>query len=251
MLKAIFFDLDDTLLVTDATHREAVTASCAEAARRCSAIDAGCLEAVYLEVGREVWLSSDLPQIQESAVEFRRKIWAAALERVGVRDELLTDLLAAHHTEERQAGYRLFPDALATLQCLHGRYHLGIITNGMTEIQREKIERLGIEPYFDTILISQEVGIAKPDAGIFQRALSRVRCEPWEAVMVGDSLARDIAGARSAGLHSLWVRLDRPADLWPDPFPAREGDGLVAMQRTAHAILERLADLLPWLERQT
>jgi putative hydrolase of the HAD superfamily len=251
MLKAIFFDLDDTLLVTDATHREAVTASCAEAARRCSAIDVGCLEAAYLEVGREIWLTSDLPQVRESAVEFRRKLWAAALERVGVRDEMLTDLLAAHHTEGRRAGYRLFPDALATLQRLHRRYYLGIITNGLTEIQREKIDRLGIEPYFDTILISQEVGIAKPDAGIFHQALSRARCEPWEAVMVGDSLARDIAGAQAAGMHSLWVRLGRPADVWPDPFPASVSDGPGSTQRTDHAILERLADLLPWLERQT
>jgi putative hydrolase of the HAD superfamily len=258
MLKAIFFDLDDTLLVTDAAHREAVAASCAEAARRCPAVDAACLEAVYLQVGREMWLSFDLPRMQESAVEIRRTLWAAALDRVGVTDEWLTDALAAHHTEERRARYRLFPDALATLQRLHRRYHLGLITNGLTEIQREKIERLGIEPYFETILISQQVGMAKPDAGIFQQALSRVPCEPWEAVMVGDSLARDIAGARAAGLHTLWVRLDRPRELWsdlsPSPSPARgggtEGGEAVLVEQTAHGVLDCLEELLPWLEQQ-
>jgi putative hydrolase of the HAD superfamily len=258
MLKAIFFDLDDTLLVTEPAHRDAVAASCAEAARRCSAIEVVDLEAAYLHVGREMWLSFDLPQMQESALEIRRQIWAAALERVGIRDERLADLLAAHHSEERRARYRLFPDALATLQRLHGRYHLGLITNGLTEIQREKIERLGIEGYFDTILISQQVGIAKPDAGIFQRALSQVPCEPWEAVMVGDSLARDIAGAQAAGLHTLWVRLGRARELWqdltPGPFPAREGGaeggGAGLVEETVHAILEGLEELLPWLERQ-
>lgn len=248
MLKAIFFDLDDTLLVTEPAHREAVAVSCGEAARRCRAIDASGLEAAYLQVGREMWLSFDLPSMRESAIEIRRKLWATALERVGASDDLLADALAAHHTEERRSRYRLFPDALSTLQRLHRRYHLGIITNGLTEIQQEKIERLGIEPYFDTILISQAVGIAKPDAGIFERALGALPCEPWEAVMVGDSLARDIAGARTAGLHTLWVRLGRPRELWaegdlePVPGPARP---------SGHAILECLGDLLSWLEQQS
>jgi phosphoserine phosphatase len=300
MLKAIFFDLDDTLLVTDASYREAVAASCAEAARRCAAIHAERLQEMYLQVGRELWLSFDLPRMQESAVEIRRKIWAEALRRVGVEDEPLADFLGLHHAEERRAGYRLFPGALEVLKQLHGRCHLGIITNGLTEIQKEKIDRLGIEPYFDTLLISQEVGIAKPDAGIFQLALERVPCEPWEAVMVGDSLARDIAGARGAGMHSLWVRLGRPRELWPDPSPppaprvpgspgrrgepdpfpgpspgrrgetgsgdrsSRAGKGrrspgsspgrggkigrTGARPETAHAILECLEELLPWLE---
>lgn len=252
MLKAIFFDLDDTLLVTDAAHREGVAASCAQAARQCAAIDAGDLEAAYLQVGRETWLAFDLPQMQESAIEIRRQLWALALERVGKRDERLATALAAHYTEERRNRYRAFPDALSTLQRLHGRYHLGIITNGLTEIQREKIDRLGIAPFFDTILISQRAGIAKPDARIFHRALSQVPCEPWQAVMIGDSLARDIAGGRAAGMHTLWIRLGRSRELWtdlsPGPSPARGEVGIGALPTTGHAVLECLSDLLPWLE---
>jgi len=256
MLKAIFFDLDDTLLVTDTTYREAVAATCAEADRRCAAVDAERLEEVYLQVARELWRSFDLPQMQESAVEIRRKVWAEALRRVGVEDGPLTEVLALHYGEERRAGYRLFPGARETLERLHGRYHLGIITNGVTEVQREKIDRLGIEPYFETILISQEVGVAKPDARLFRMALDRVPCEPWEAAMIGDSAERDIRGAASAGLHTLWVRLGRPWELWPDPSPSpsptRRGEpGRAAAEpETAHAVLERLEELLPWLDQQ-
>jgi HAD superfamily hydrolase (TIGR01509 family) len=259
MLKAIFFDLDDTLLVTDAAHREAVAASCEEAARRCAAIPAERLQEMYLQVGRELWLSFDLPQMQESALEIRRNIWAEALRRVGVEDGPLADFLGRHYGERRRAGYRLFPGALDLLDRLHGRYHLGIITNGLTEIQKEKIDRLGIEPYFETILISQEVGIAKPDARLFRMALDRVPCEPWEAAIVGDSAERDIRGAASAGLHTLWVRLGRPRELWADPSPSpspgrrggAEGEGPGLWQPTAHAILDCLEELLPWLEQQT
>jgi putative hydrolase of the HAD superfamily len=116
---------------------------------------------------------------------------------------------------------------------------MGIITNGMTEVQKEKIRRVGIAPYFDTVLISQEVGIAKPDPRIFHMALERVRCEAHEAVMVGDSPDRDIAGARAVGLHALWVRTGRPRG-------ALEGDD----NATAHVILERLEELLLWLAQR-
>src|SRR5207248_1885827 len=153
MLKAIFFDLDDTLLDAQTPYLEAIAATCAEAGRRCVGLDPG--------------------------------------------------------------------------------YHLGIITNGMTEIQREKIQRLGIEPYFDTILISQEVGITKPDPRIFRMAIERVPCEAREAVMIGDSPDRDIAGARAAGLIAVWVRTGWRKDLTPGSSD----------NEAAHAILDRLEEL--------
>src|SRR5207247_1094310 len=154
--------------------------------------------------------------------------------------------LADHYGAGRQASYRLFPDVLSTLERLHRRFHLGIITNGMTEIQRNKIQRLGIEPYFDTVLISQEVGCLKPDPRIFELALSRVPCRPEEAVMIGDSPDRDVAGARAVGMHGRWVRPGRPRD-------GRPGDrlGSEEIQKIAHAIFDRLEELLPWLEQQT
>jgi FMN phosphatase YigB (HAD superfamily) len=87
------------------------------------------------------------------------------------------------------------------------------------------------------VLISQEVGITKPDPRIFRMALEGVPGQPHEAVMIGDSPDRDIAGARAVGMHALWVRTGRrqePTD-----------------NEAAHAILERLEELLPWLEQQT
>jgi putative hydrolase of the HAD superfamily len=240
MLKAIFFDLDDTLLDTDSTYREALGVTCAEAAERCAGMDAERLSAGYHAVSVEMWRSFDLSQMRDTpAEEIRLRIWRETLRRLGMENEALASELSARYGAVRQASHRRFPDVLRTLERLHRRYHLGIITNGATEIQWGKIRRLGVEPYFDTILISQEVGIAKPDPRIFEMALSRVPCRPEEAVMVGDSPDRDIAGARAAGLHALWVRTGRPRDETP-----------ALINETAHAILDRLEELLPWLERQ-
>jgi putative hydrolase of the HAD superfamily len=241
MLKAVFFDLDDTLLADQETYREALAATCVEAGRRCARLDTERLNAVYPEVATEMWLSFDLGTMQDSAQEIRTKVWTEALRRVGIEDSALAHDLATHYGAGRMASYRLFPDVRGTLERLHRRYHLGIITNGVTEIQREKIDRLGIEPFFDTILVSQEVGFAKPDRRIFERALGRVPCEPREAAMIGDSPDRDVAGARAVGMHALWVRTGK----WqtrPDGTPVEE---------IAHALFDRLEELLPWLERTT
>ena len=61
--------------------------------------------------------------------------------------------LIDEHLRNARFFWQLFPDVLSTLERLHRRFHLGIITNGMTEIQRNKIQRLGIEPYFDTAAV--------------------------------------------------------------------------------------------------
>jgi HAD superfamily hydrolase (TIGR02253 family) len=246
MFKAIFFDLDDTLLDTHLTYREALAETCSVAARRRAGLHAERLAEVYHEVSAAMWRSFDLGQMKDSAAEVRVRVWTEALRQLGIEDEAMVADLADHYGAGRQASYRLFPDVLSTLDRLHRRFHLGIITNGMTEIQRNKIQRLGIEPYFDTVLISQEVGCLKPDPRIFELALARVPCRPEEAVMIGDSPDRDVAGARAVGMHALWVRTGRPRE-------ERPGDRLESpdIQRMAHAIFDRLEELLPWLEQRT
>src|SRR5439155_11242228 len=132
--------------------------------------------AIYIEVSRAMWRSFDLGQMSESAEEVRVMVWSEALRQAGIDDPALAREIAVHYGAVRTASHRLFPDVLRTLDRLHRRYHLGIITNGMTEIQREKIQRLGLEPYFDIILISQEVGLTKPDPRLFRMAIERVPC---------------------------------------------------------------------------
>jgi putative hydrolase of the HAD superfamily len=72
-------------------------------------------------------------------------------------------------------------------------------------LQREKIRGAKLAQYFDAILISGEVGIGKPDTRLFMLALEALETSPAEAVMVGDSLARDILGAQHAGLKGIWL----------------------------------------------
>jgi putative hydrolase of the HAD superfamily len=113
--------------------------------------------------------------------------------------------------EERRAAamrraWRLFDDALPCLRALRALgLRLAAVTNAAGDYQRAKLGVLGLESAFDAVLISGEVGVAKPHHAIFWRACSALGVLPAQAVHVGDQLDTDAEGARNAGLHGVWL----------------------------------------------
>jgi putative hydrolase of the HAD superfamily len=85
----------------------------------------------------------------------------------------------------------------------HGR-KLGVITNGNTSWQQQKLDSLGITPLFDTVLISEAESLRKPDRAIFERALERLSVRAGDAMFIGDNPEADVAGSRTAGLVPVW-----------------------------------------------
>jgi putative hydrolase of the HAD superfamily len=146
---------------------------------------------------------------------YRRVTWASALETQAVDDAALAEALAERFAAERRARHRVFADVEPALSELRERYTLALVTNGASCLQNEKLDHSGLRPFFDVVVVSAEFGTGKPDPSIFRHALSRLAAPHEQAVMLGDSLARDIDGAHSAGLQAIWVnRLGhpRPAD---------------------------------------
>ncbi|WGT36847.1 HAD family hydrolase [Lysinibacillus sp. 1 U-2021] len=108
---------------------------------------------------------------------------------------------------------------LKVLQTMKKQVQVGIITNGSTQRQKAKITHTGLASYFDVILISEEVGLTKPDKRIFELALHQLQVQPNEALFVGDDLAKDIAGCQRARMKGIWYnphRLTNPTDIKPD-----------------------------------
>jgi HAD superfamily hydrolase (TIGR01549 family) len=91
---------------------------------------------------------------------------------------------------------------------------LALVTNGLSDVQRARIERLGLGRYFDAIAISSELGSAKPAPAIFEFALAGLGAPARAtALMVGDSLTSDIRGGRNAGIATCWYNPHRrPCD---------------------------------------
>lgn len=87
---------------------------------------------------------------------------------------------------------------------------LAIVSNGSSVAQRSKIQRSGIEDFFDAIVISEELGIRKPDARIYVEAADRLAAAPAECWFVGDHPVNDVWGSKQVGFRAAWVHLHRP-----------------------------------------
>lgn len=99
--------------------------------------------------------------------------------------------------------------AVSLLNALKGKVKLGIITNGFTELQQVRLERTGFKDYFDLLVISEQVGLAKPHRGIFDHALSIIGDPARDQVlMVGDNPESDILGGINAGLDTCWLNIN-------------------------------------------
>jgi putative hydrolase of the HAD superfamily len=111
-----------------------------------------------------------------------------------------------------EAAWSLHDDALSCLAAL-AAHPLGVVSNGQSEQQRAKLARLGIADRFRHVTISQDCGVAKPDARIFARACAECGVDPRGAVYVGDRYEVDAEGARRAGLVGIWLDRRRAASL--------------------------------------
>ena len=110
----------------------------------------------------------------------------------------------------------LFPDAHETLQYLHGKYPLYLISNGFKESQDTKINTTDIGKYFKGIIISELVGANKPDKAIFQHALDLAGATKQGSLMIGDSLEADVMGGLNFGMDAIYFNpsgLEKPADV--------------------------------------
>ena len=115
---------------------------------------------------------------------------------------------------------RALPDAEQLLDSLKGKVWLAIITNGFTRLRQLRLERTGFSDYFDALVISEQLGIAKPDRAIFDYTLQQLGNPPADRVlMVGDTPESDILGGINAGLKTCWLdhgTRSLPATLRPD-----------------------------------
>lgn len=148
---------------------------------------------------------------------YRPAAWRAALREVGA-DPGLAARAASEFPEHRAGCCSAYPDAVPALERVRASgLPVAVVTNGMADLQWLKLERAGLEPYVDVFVASSAAGIGKPDLRIFELALQRVGRAAGEALMVGDSLERDVAGAQEAGLRAVWIdrRGGDPGDVRP------------------------------------
>jgi putative hydrolase of the HAD superfamily len=232
--RAVIFDLDDTLIWDERLSRRALMETAAEGARR-TGVDAGRLDAAAKAAADELWRAHApvdrcealgivafegmwgyfhgeedyLRHLREWTPRFRVEIWRRALAAQGLDDEGLAAELGALFARRRRELQDPLPGALEVLHRLRAAgVRIGLLTNGAASLQREKIETSGLGMFFDAAVVSGELGTGKPAPEIFRHLLERLGVAPAEALMVGNSLARDIIGGKRAGLATCWLALE-------------------------------------------
>ncbi len=113
----------------------------------------------------------------------------------------------------------LLPGATELIHSLSEKVNMGIITNGFTELQKIRLARTGLDSYFSPLIISEQVGVAKPHPDIFEHAFNKMGNPSREQVlMVGDNLHSDILGGLNAGIDTCWLNVhgkERPDEITP------------------------------------
>ena len=218
-VEAVSLDLDDTLVDARGSWHAGFEEVTARLRRRNKKFaDLGTSSEIYEGVLR--------PLIIEAQRAAGSTEWSNDFARTGFRKLFGQHVsLAANESDELFEAYleawprhlALFEDALPALEALRSRYRLALISNGLGREQRLKIERLGLDDYFEVCVISEEVGVTKPEPGIFEHALEQLGLGPEAVIHAGDNPHHDVAGARDHGMRGVWVnrrdgRFDGPAD---------------------------------------
>lgn len=208
--RAVFFDMDDTLLNTSGGVDASWGAVCEEFSPALGC-DPATLRATIKAEMQRFW--SDEAAVEREwrtrLEEARVHVIGLALKREGLDVERAPNL-SRRYWEENSSRMRLFDDAIETLTSLReGGFQIGLITNGPASMQRWKIGQFALESYFDVLVIEGEFGHGKPSPKVFEYALGAVGVDPHQAWHVGDNLYADIGGAQSVGIHAAWIHRDR------------------------------------------
>ncbi len=197
----ILFDLDDTLFDHTRSSRIALTEVHKTYAPDLPFEPFATEHHRVLETHHARFLAGEFPLDEARA---RRMVELFATFNQSISKDHGTEIATLYRTQH-QANRALVPGARELLDALQPHARLAIITNNGVVEQFNKLRALDLARYFDTIVISEDVGVTKPDPKIFAIALERLGAKPHEAVMVGDSFSADIMGATNADIASVWL----------------------------------------------
>lgn len=195
--RVVFFDVDDTLLDTS---------TFAETARKAAI---------------ELMVDKGLPLDKDEAYGVLKTIIRQKGSNYGKHFNILTEVVLGHedpmlvalgmitYHNVKIALLRPFAETIDTLIYLKSQeYRLGVISNGITIKQWEKLVRLNVYSFFDEVITSEEVGAKKPDKLIYDVALRKMNGDPEKSIMIGNKFKEDALGAVNAGMSAILVNSD-------------------------------------------
>jgi YjjG family noncanonical pyrimidine nucleotidase len=195
--QTLLFDLDHTLLDSDASE----IAAYAHTMAAIELPDPDDHFERYLRINHAMWAAVERGELQPSEVRFRR--FEQFVDEVGISADPTT--MADAFVWGLGAFGDLYDGAREMLDQLADHARLAMITNGLSDVQRARIDRLDLAKYFDVVVISSEVGVTKPRPQIFDITFERLgQPSKRSALMIGDSLTSDIRGGSDYEIDTCW-----------------------------------------------
>jgi putative hydrolase of the HAD superfamily len=215
MIKHIFFDLDHTIWDFDRNAEETLQ----ELYEVYQLRNLGLLSAAefihkYTENNHSLWAQYHLGLISKDLLRAER--FRKTFIELGVQPDLVPQDFESDYVKISPTKTNLFEGAQKVLAYLQKKYTLHIISNGFKETTLTKMDLSGLNPYFTNVIISEEVGVNKPDKAVFEYALQKAQANKQESIMIGDSLEADIYGAQDFGMKAIFfnpLKKEKPADV--------------------------------------
>jgi putative hydrolase of the HAD superfamily len=199
----IFFDLDHTIWDFDKNAEE--TLHELYAIHKLDGIglkSADIFIETYTRNNHKLWAQYHVGAITKDYLREAR--FRTTFLELGVKPELIPEGFEDEYVKLCPTKTNLFPDAHEVLTYLRSKYILHLISNGFKESTEIKIAGSNIADYFDQVIISENVGVNKPDPAIFQHALDVAGAKKEESLMIGDSIEADIRGAMNFGMDAIY-----------------------------------------------
>ncbi|HAG43502.1 MAG TPA: noncanonical pyrimidine nucleotidase, YjjG family [Clostridium sp.] len=199
----IIFDADDTLFDFRKSERDAFKNAMVEFNIE---YDENYHLKIYSDINTAIWKEFEDGLITQKELKVER------FKRLS--DKLNIDFdevkFAKSYMKHLSFASFLYDNSMDLIESLHKNYRLSIITNGLTEVQDNRIRKSAIAKYFENIVISEEVQVSKPDPKIFELTLNNMKyTDKSKILMVGDSLTSDIQGGINFGIDTCWFNPDK------------------------------------------
>ena len=202
-IKAVLFDLDDTLIDTTTAEYRAIC-KFKEHFKEFNLINKEEFAKLWHKITEDLSERYHKGEFSFEELRIRRMKDLFSNFNIEINDEEAREIFK-RYIELYEKEWTLFGDTTKLLDELKGKYKLAIVTNGNSENQRKKIEKTGLDKYFQEIIVSSEVGCAKPNKQIFEIACNKLNVNSEECMMIGDKFKVDVEGSRNFGMTSVWV----------------------------------------------
>lgn len=213
--KHIFFDLDHTLWDFDKNAEETLYELFHKYELSKLGMDsADTFIETYTRNNHELWASYHLGHISKQ--QLRETRFKKTFIELGFSPDIVPSDFENDYLRICPTKTNLFPQTIEILGYLSGKYQLHLISNGFKESTEIKLNTTGLAPFFKTIIISEIVGINKPDRAIFEFAVRAAGALKNDSLMIGDSLEADIRGAMAFGMDAIYFnpgRKEKPGDI--------------------------------------